>query len=62
MVAIDKRESQEIRKRFPFACIYRTARQRSKRHRYFVSEEPPVLAFLREFREKTEKEGRNDDI
>lgn len=52
MVLISKEEAKEVRKRFPFAHIYRTARQKSKRHRYWCSEEPEVLNLIDRMRVK----------
>ena len=52
MVLISKEEAKEVRKRFLFAHIYRTARQKSKRHGYWCSEEPEVLNLIDRMRVK----------
>lgn len=50
MISINKEEATEIRKRIPSAHIVRTARQKSRRHRYFVEESYKVIALLQKIR------------
>lgn len=47
MIAINKDEAMEVRKRCPNAHIRRTMRQKSKRHHYFVEETREVMAVIR---------------
>lgn len=50
MIQITKKEAQAVRSRFPAAHIYRTARQKSKRHHYWCAEEPGILAMIAHMR------------
>lgn len=50
MVAINKAEAEEIRKRYPKTYIVRTMRQKSKRHKYYCEESKPVMWFLNKYR------------
>lgn len=50
MILISKTEAKEVRRRFPYAHIYRTAKQKSKRHHYWCSEEPDVLTLIARMR------------
>lgn len=52
MVLISKEEKEAVRSRFPKACIVRTMRQRSKRHRYYCEEAPAIMRFLNQLRRK----------
>lgn len=62
MIAINKAESEIIRKNFPNAHIVRTMKQKSKRHHYFCEESKAVMRFLNDLRNgnvdtKTSREG-----
>lgn len=46
MIAINKREKDEITKLFPNVHIVRTMKQKSKRHHYFCEEDSRVLRYL----------------
>lgn len=50
MVLVTKEEARQVRIRFSYAHVYRTSKQKSKRHRYWCSEEPDVLEYLRRMR------------
>lgn len=46
MVVVNKEEAAWIREHIPVAVVTRVNRQKSHRHRYYVSEETAVLRFL----------------
>lgn len=50
MVAISAAEKNDIRKRYPTVHIARTMKQHSKRHRYYMAEEPGPMQMLRDLR------------
>lgn len=50
LVIINKEEAVELRRQIPSVHIHRTAKQRSKRHRYFVEESYKALAILQKIR------------
>ena len=50
LIVISKEEALEIRKRIPSVHIHRTAKQKSKRHNYFVEESYKVLALIQKLR------------
>ena len=50
MVLVTKKIKKKKKKKFPYAHVYRTSKQKSKRHRYWCSEEPDVLDHLRRMR------------
>ena len=50
MVLITKDEKEIIRKQFPKACIVRTVKSKSNRHRYYCEEYPPVMRLLKKLR------------
>lgn len=52
MILISKEEKEAVRAKFPKACIVRTMRQRSKRHRYYCEEAPAIMRFLNQLRGK----------
>jgi hypothetical protein len=52
LIVINKEEAEELRRQIPSVHVHRTAKQRSKRHRYFVEESYKVLALLQKLRSK----------
>ena len=54
MIAINKKEKEAISKMFPNVHIVRTAKQRSKRHRYYCEENRGAMALLKSLREHKE--------
>lgn len=52
MISIKADEKKQIAEKYPHVYIARTMKQRSKRHRYEMSEEPEAVAYLNELREK----------
>lgn len=46
MIAINKREKDEIVKLFPNVHIVRTMKRKSKRHHYYCEEDGRVLRYL----------------
>ncbi len=50
MIAITLSEKNTIRERFPNVHIVRTMRQDSKRHHYFMTEDPGPMNMLRKMR------------
>lgn len=50
MVVVNKEEAAWIREHIPVAVVTRVNRQKSFRHRYYVSEETAVLDFLEAYR------------
>jgi hypothetical protein len=48
MIEITKAESISIRKVYPDVSIYRTVRQKSKRHHYYLPEETCYLELIRD--------------
>lgn len=50
MITITKEEASAIRKEFDDVHIVRLKKQDSKRHHYFVSEEPKVMKFVKQIR------------
>lgn len=55
MILISKEEKDAVRKKFPKACIVRTMRQRSKRHRYYCEEAPAIMRYINQLRWKGTK-------
>lgn len=53
MIAISKEEKEIILKMYPNVHIVRTAKQRSKRHRYYCEENRGVMALLKSLRESS---------
>jgi len=51
LIAINKKEKEAISKMFPNVHIVRTAKQRSKRHRYYCEENRGAMALLESLRE-----------
>ena len=54
MILINKEESEQIRRKFPYAHIVRTMKQNSKRHRYYCEDSPRVMNYLNELRTDAE--------
>ena len=52
LVVINKEEAMELRRQIPSVHVHRTAKQRSKRHKYFVEESYKVLALLQKLRKE----------
>ena len=53
MIAISKEEKEIILKMCPNVHIVRTAKQRSKRHRYYCEENRGAMALLKSLRESS---------
>lgn len=58
MIAISVDEKKTIREAYPQVHIVRTMKQRSKRHRYYMAEEPGAMRLLRRLRGETERPRR----
>ena len=52
LIVINKEEATELRRQIPSVHVHRTAKQRSKRHKYFVEESYKVLALLQKLRKE----------
>jgi hypothetical protein len=52
LIVINKDEAAELRRQIPSVHVHRTAKQRSKRHKYFVEESYKVLALLQKLRKE----------
>ena len=52
LIVINKEEAEELRRQIPSVHVHRTAKQRSKRHKYFVEESYKVLALLQKLRKE----------
>jgi hypothetical protein len=52
LIVVNKEEAAELRRQIPSVHVHRTAKQRSKRHRYFVEESYKVLALLQKIRKE----------
>lgn len=50
IILITKAEADMIREKYPNVHIRRTAKQRSKRHRYYMSEVPAAMRYLNRLR------------
>lgn len=61
MVLISKQEKEAVIKQIPSAHYRRTVSQKSKRHHYYLEEDPAVLSVLYKFRSEqaTSEEKRN---
>jgi len=55
LIAVTKEEKEIIAKAYPKAHIVRTAKQRSKRHRYYCEENRGVMALLAQLRDDSGK-------
>lgn len=51
LIAINKEEKEIISKMYPNVHIVRTAKQRSKRHRYYCEENRAAMALLAQLRD-----------
>ena len=51
IVLITKDEANAIRAKYPNVHIRRTSQQRSDRHRYYMSEVPSAMRYLKRIRE-----------
>lgn len=58
MVAISADEKKIIREEYPEVHIVRTMKQKSKRHHYYMAEEPGPMRLLRRLRGEPEKPRR----
>ena len=63
MILISRDEKQAVLEKFPNVHIVRTCKQRSKRHRYYMVEEPGPMRLIRKMRglpdDKHRKQQRN---
>ncbi len=63
MIAINKKEKDEISQRYPNVHMVRTMRADSKRHHYYMEEAPGPMRLLKKLRygieEAPRKRGRN---
>lgn len=55
VIVISKEEAEMIREKCPEVHIRRTSQQKSKRHRYYMSEEPKGIALIAKLRNVSEK-------
>jgi len=53
LIAISKEEKEIILKMYPNVHIVRTAKQRSRRHRYYCEENRGAMALLKSLRESS---------
>lgn len=61
MVSINKQEKEAIQARFPNVQFTRTCKQDSKRHHYYMAEQPGPMRYLRSLRTPTEIHGARSD-
>lgn len=59
MIAINKSEKEIMLKHFPTLSIARTMKQDSKRHHYYMPEEPAAMRLLRKIRGEDEGKRNN---
>ena len=59
MVLITLREKEQILEKLPNACVHRTVRQKSERHKYYLEEHRDAMRVLAELRGETLKERGN---
>ncbi len=52
MIIVNKKEANEIRKKYPDVAIKRTCRQKSKRGRYYCEENTEAMKFLNKLRKR----------
>jgi len=50
LIVISKDEAQAIRAHYPEVHIRRTAKQKSRRHRYWMTEEPQGVNYIAKLR------------
>lgn len=50
MILISRDEKQAVLEKFPNVHIVRTCKQRSKRHRYYMVEEPGPMRIIKQMR------------
>lgn len=55
MIAISLDEKEVIREKYPWVHIVRTMKQRSKRHKYYMTEDPGPMRLLRRLRGESER-------
>ena len=60
MIAITLQEKSMIKERYPNVPIVRTMRQRSKRHRYYMEEQPGPMRLLNSLRGLEQKRKKRD--
>lgn len=60
MILVNKEEAMAIRERFPDTSVYRTCKQKSRRHRYYAAEELGILKLVARMRKTTVKELVNN--
>lgn len=58
MIAITLAEKNAICEKYPNVHVVRTMKQRSKRHRYYMAEEPAAMRVLRRLRGEPEHPRR----
>lgn len=59
MILISREEKYEVQEKFPNVHIVRTCKQKSKRHRYYMVEEPGPMRLIRKLRGLPEEKPRN---
>lgn len=50
MILISAEEKEAVRKRLPRVFIYRTVKQKSKRHHYYMEEHPKAMKIIEALR------------
>ena len=59
MILISRDEKQAVLEKFPNVHIVRTCKQRSKRHRYYMVEEPGPMRIIKQMRGEWVDKTRN---
>lgn len=59
MILITRDEKQAVLEKFPNIHIVRTMKQDSKRHRYYMVEEPGPMRLIRKMRGISEEKPKN---
>lgn len=59
MILISRDEKQAVLEKFPNVHIVRTMKQDSKRHRYYMVEEPGPMRLIRKMRGLPDEKPRN---
>ena len=62
MILISRDEKQAVLEKFPNVHIVRTCKQRSKRHRYYMVEEPGPMRLIRKMRGLPDDKPRKQQI
>ena len=58
MILISRDEKEAVLEKFPNVHIVRTMKQDSKRHRYYMVEEPGPMRIIRQLRGEPEEKSR----